>query len=69
MAKDGTIETGFIGNDIWIGREGDRYELVPKLRRDIHILRFSLKEAEAAVEMLQKEIARKKKELGKESQT
>ena len=55
-----TIQAGNVGNEVWIGRFEPYYDTAKQRLNGtrVHILRFSVKEAQAAIEMLQAEIDR-----------
>lgn len=55
-----TIQAGNVGNEVWIGRFAPYYDTAVEVLngKQVYVLRFSLKEAEIAIEMLQAEIDR-----------
>lgn len=62
MKKNRTIETGTVDQHIWLGRHEGFYEPV-RIGfdgRQMHILRFTVKEAEMVIEMLKEEVRLKK---------
>lgn len=63
MGKSVTIEAGTSGKKhVWIGAPTDCYDEVtkPLTQRSLHILRFTLDQAEAVIEMLRVEIDRQR---------
>lgn len=56
------LEAGTCGKDVWIGAPTQCYEEVtkPLTARSLHILRFTLEQAESVIEMLRTEIDRQR---------
>jgi len=56
------LEAGTVGKDVWIGAPTECYEEVTKpfTARSLHILRFTLEQAESVIEMLRTEIDRQR---------
>jgi hypothetical protein len=63
MKQRATIETGTVGDDVWVGVPPQRYDEVRRSLsgKTLHVFRFTVDEAEAVIQMLQTEVARQKK--------